>query len=384
MKRIIYIILVFTISNLYADLKDQTLELKNDLTKKIFQKISNRPIKIAVVNFTNIGDETLNSKAGDIISSQLSNDFANDKNFITVERNRLDRILEELRLSALGVIDEKDIKRIGIVLGVDWIVVGEVSLANNEFVVNARVVNPETAEIIAASSINIEKQEIIKEEELSNLSKNYFGLSAGKINFSKLNFNTSSFGVELRHNYSRKSYGKFAFRKTANNSKPLDKLILDKYLITDGGSNPIYDIVITETIESITSFEMIYGWMKNFIFKTRIKAEIGANFNSLSSKQNIYYSNRTASSSGVFNIPVNNDKTYYLPGFSVGVGIEKNILKSHILSIDFKYGSFAKLKRDVSAGNNSKALQDQINLKVNSQKISMSYTYIGMCLKFPF
>lgn len=129
---------------------------------------------------------------------------------------------------------------------------------------------------------------------------------------------------------------------------------------------------------------MIYGLMKNFIFKTRIKAEIDTNFNSLSSKQNIYYSNRTASSSGVFNIPVNNDKTYYLPGFSVGVGIEKNILKSHILSIDFKYGSFAKLKRDVSAGNNSKALQDQINLKVNSQKISMSYTYIGMCLKFPF
>jgi len=68
---------------------------------------------------------------------------------------------------------------------------------------------------------------------------------------------------------------------------------------------------------------MIYGLMKNFIFKTRIKAEIGANFNSLSSKQNIYYSNGTASSSGVFNIPVNNDKTYYLPGFSVGVGIEK-------------------------------------------------------------
>ena len=384
MKKIIYILIFFVSSNLYCDLKDQTLEIKNELTKKIFQKISNRPIKIAVVNFTNIGDEALRSKAGDIISSQLSNDFANDKDFITVERNRLDRILEELKLSALGVIDEKDIKRIGIVLGVDWIVVGEVSLANNEFVVNARVVNPETAEIIAASSVNIEKQEIIKEEELANLSKNYFGLSAGTIDFSKLNFNTSSFGVELRHNYSRKSYGKFAFRKTANNSKPLDKVILDKSTIFDGFNPPYDDIIIKETIESITSFEMIYGWMKNFIFKTRIKAEIGANFNALSSMQSIYYSNETASSSGTFNIPVKNDKTYYLPGFSVGVGIEKNILKSHILSIDFKYGSFSKLKRDVSAGNNSKALQDQINLKVNSQKISMSYTYIGMCLEFPF
>jgi len=311
MKKIIYILIFFVSSNLYCDLKDQTLEIKNELTKKIFQKISNRPIKIAVVNFTNIGDEALNSKAGDIISSQLSNDFANDKDFITVERNRLDRILEELKLSALGVIDEKDIKRIGIVLGVDWIVVGEVSLANNEFVVNARVVNPETAEIIAASSVNIEKQEIIKEGELSNLSKNYFGLSAGTIDFSKLNFNTSSFGVELRHNYSRKSYGKFAFRKTANNSETLDKVILDKDTITDGGFNPIDNIVITETIESITSFEMIYGWMKNFIFKTRIKAEIGANFNSLSSKQNIYYSDETASSSGIFNIQNSREIRHY-------------------------------------------------------------------------
>jgi len=123
--------------------------------------------------------------------------------------------------------------------------------------------------------------------------------------------------------------------------------------------------------------------MKNFIFKTRIKAEIAQTL-ILSLQSKIYTILMALQSSGVFNIPVNDDKTYYLPGFSVGVGIEKNILKSHILSIDFKYRSLAKLKSDVSAGNNSKALQDQINLKVNSQKISMSYTYIGMCLKFLF
>ena len=254
---------------------------------------------------------------------------------------------------------------------------------NNEFVVNARVVNPETAEIIAASSINIEKQEIIKEGGISILSKNYFGLNGGMLNLSNINFKTSSFGVELRHNYSRKSYGKFVFTKTANNSKLLDSETLNKWTIFDG-SNPPYDIVVDEKIESITSFQMIYGWVKNFIFKTRIKAEIGVSFNALSSKQNIYYSEKTASSFGTFNIPVNNDKTYYLPGFSIGVGIEKNIIKSHILSMDFKYGSFSKLKRNVSAGNNSKALQEQIDLKINSQKISMSYIYIGISVGFPF
>ena len=49
--------------NLYADIREQTLELKNNLTKKIFQKISNKPIKIAVLNFNNIDEESIKSKA---------------------------------------------------------------------------------------------------------------------------------------------------------------------------------------------------------------------------------------------------------------------------------------------------------------------------------
>lgn len=379
-------VIVFLLSfNLFAmaSVEENARELKNDLKSKIFQKLNKKNIKIAIVNFKDIGEDASKSKAGEIIASELSKHFVNDPDFIVIERNRMDRIFEELRLNMSGAIDEKDIKRAGIVLGVDWLITGEISLVDNQFTVNARVLNPETAEVIAASSSNIEKEVILKEaSEFYNLSKNYFIITGGKINLSDLNINASQFGLALRHNYSKKSYIKFSFGKTSNNSKLLDRTLINKFSIFDMG-NPPYDIYVEEKLDSVSSFELSYGLVKKFIFNTRLKAEAGANFNMVSSKQRIYYTNGTTSM-GTFNIPVSNETTYYLPGLSLGLGIEKNIFKSHILSFDFKYGKLKKLKRKIDAGNNSSALQNYIDSNINSKSINPDYLYAGISLGFPF
>lgn len=355
-------------------------ELKKDLKSKMFNKTDKKILKIAVLNFKDIGEDAAKSKAGEIVSSALSKHFINDKDFVFVERNRLDKILEELRLNMLGIIDEKDIKRVGLILGVDWLVIGEVSSVGNEFSVNARVANSETAEVIAASNINIDKEVLLKESsELYNLSKNYFNITGGAINFSDLNLKASSFGLEWRHNYSRKNYIKFSFKKSSNNSDLLDKKIISRWNIF----NPADDLYVEETIKSASSFEFVYGFVRKFIFNTRFKGEIGANFNMLSSKQNIYYVSG-GPSMGTFNIPVSNDANYYLPGLNFGIGIEKNIFKSHLLSFDFKYYKLKKLKRDVSAGNNSSVLQNYIDKNINSKEISSDYLYLGLSLGFPF
>jgi len=379
-------------------------ELKKDLKSKMFNKTDKKILKIAVLNFKDIGEDAAKSKAGEIVSSALSKHFINDKDFVFVERNRLDKILEELRLNMLGIIDEKDIKRVGLILGVDWLVIGEVSSVGNEFSVNARVANSETAEVIAASNINIDKEVLLKESsELYNLSKNYFNITGGAINFSDLNLKASSFGLEWRHNYSRKNYIKFSFKKSSNNSDLLDKKIISRWNIFNPADDlyveetiksafdnprqergsPKDDLYVEETIKSASSFEFVYGFVRKFIFNTRFKGEIGANFNMLSSKQNIYYVSG-GSSMGTFNIPVSNDANYYLPGLNFGIGIEKNIFKSHLLSFDFKYYKLKKLKRDVSAGNNSSVLQNYIDKNINSKEISSDYLYLGLSLGFPF
>ncbi|HOL62604.1 MAG TPA: FlgO family outer membrane protein [Elusimicrobiales bacterium] len=219
-------------------------ELKKDLKSKMFNKTDKKILKIAVLNFKDIGEDAAKSKAGEIVSSALSKHFINDKDFVFVERNRLDKILEELRLNMLGIIDEKDIKRVGLILGVDWLVIGEVSSVGNEFSVNARVANSETAEVIAASNINIDKEVLLKESsELYNLSKNYFNITGGAINFSDLNLKASSFGLEWRHNYSRKNYIKFSFKKSSNNSDLLDKKFISKWNIFDS-VNPADDLYV--------------------------------------------------------------------------------------------------------------------------------------------
>ncbi|MEW5951264.1 MAG: hypothetical protein GX447_02985 [Elusimicrobia bacterium] len=377
--RILILILSLGIFS-YASLDEASLSLKKDLKSKIFQKVNQKNIKIAVINFKDIGEQSVKAKAGEIIASALSNHFINDSDFIFVERNRMDKVFEELKLNVSGAIDEKEIKRVGIILGVDWIITGEVSFAENEFIANARVINPETAEVIAAASANIEKETILKEtSELYNLSKNYFLITGGLSDFSDLEVNTSQFGLELRHNYSKKSHIKFSFKKTANNSELLDKVLISKWDV----GNPSDDIYAEEKISSISSFEITYGFVKKLMFNTRLKAEAGAALNMLSSKQRIYYKNGSTSM-GTFNIPVSNETTYYLPGINIGIGIEKNIFKSHILSFDVKYGKLKKLKRELDAGNNSQALQNYINSNINSKKISSDYLYAGISLGFPF
>ena len=380
--RILILILSFGVFS-FASLDDTSLRLKKDLKSKIFEKVEKKNIKIAVINFKEIGEESVKAKAGEIIASSLSKYFVNDSDFIFVERNRMDKVFEELKLNLSGVIEEKDIKRVGVILGVDWLITGEVSFTENEFIANARVINPETAEVIAAASANIEKEIILKEaSELYNISKNYFMITGGISDFSDLKINTSQFGLELRHNYSKKSHIKFSFKKTANNSELLDKVLINKWSINDMG-NPPDDIYAEEKINSISSFEISYGFLKKFIFNTRLKAEAGAALNMLSSKQRIYYKNG-GTSMGTFNIPVSNETTYYLPAINIGIGIEKNIFKSHILSFDIKYGKLKKLKRELDAGNNSQVLQNYIDSNINSKKISSDYLYGGISLGFPF
>ena len=83
---------------LFADIDESMLELKKDLKSKMLQTLGKGRFKIAVVNFKEIGEESTKAKSGEIVSSNLSKHFINDSDFIVVERNRMDKILEELRL----------------------------------------------------------------------------------------------------------------------------------------------------------------------------------------------------------------------------------------------------------------------------------------------
>ena len=77
---------------------------------------------------------------------------------MVVERRLLDRVLGELKFQQSGLVDEKTIKKIGKILGADYIVTGTLNdVESGKTEVNARIINAESAQVAGAGSIEVPK-----------------------------------------------------------------------------------------------------------------------------------------------------------------------------------------------------------------------------------
>lgn len=106
--------------------------------------------RVAVVPFT--APRGSASYDGAIVSERLVTQILARGGLDVVERRYLEKILEEQRLGAFGIMDPGTVKTLGKVLGVDAILTGSVTPLRGERVeINARLINAETAQILAAA-----------------------------------------------------------------------------------------------------------------------------------------------------------------------------------------------------------------------------------------
>ena len=66
-------------------------------------------------------------KVGRAVSDMLITEFVKDGTFKVIERNQLEKILSEQKLSISGVVDPSDVAKLGKVLGVSAVIVGSVT-----------------------------------------------------------------------------------------------------------------------------------------------------------------------------------------------------------------------------------------------------------------
>ncbi len=98
------------------------------------------------------------SNGSSIVSERLTTQMAELKGMRIVERALIAKIMEEHHLSASGLIDPTSAKKWGKILGVDVIVTGTlIDLNNGKTEVNARALNTETGEVVAATRALVEK-----------------------------------------------------------------------------------------------------------------------------------------------------------------------------------------------------------------------------------
>lgn len=201
---------------------------------------------------------------------------------------------------------------------------GEIAESGEYVVVTARIVNVETAQTISASSINIEREKIIKETESYIYRKNtYFYIKTGNYNLTGLNFNVYGVGVELLKKLSTNKYISFGLFKNIGENDDYYKK--DEYLTTDSGD--IY------SKEKYTSVFRLYGDLsyRKKIFSLNSRIVLGAGLNILSSKQRYYYASGGSVVSPGLNLPSETEQTYFAPFVKLGLSFEKKISKSLLL-----------------------------------------------------
>jgi len=109
--------------------------------------------KIAVLDFQLQGEQFDNKDMGTIVAEWFITAMVREGRFDVVERRLLEKVLSEQQLAMSGVVDASSATEIGKLLGVKVIITGSVMKLRDVTEINARIIDVESASIIAAENI---------------------------------------------------------------------------------------------------------------------------------------------------------------------------------------------------------------------------------------
>ncbi|MHB8845916.1 MAG: FlgO family outer membrane protein [Nitrospirota bacterium] len=109
--------------------------------------------RITVLDFSDVQGQ-INS-AGAVIAEVLINELFRTGRYEIVDRKHLSAVLEQHRLNMTGLVDESTARKVGKLLGVDFIVTGTVIDFGTSLNVNARTIAIETGAISATASADL-------------------------------------------------------------------------------------------------------------------------------------------------------------------------------------------------------------------------------------
>jgi TolB-like protein len=147
--------LTFAQSSLREDLDDLNRQIATKVTAK-------NKATIAVVEFADLEGNVTNF--GRFLAEELITRLHETEKFKVIERQLLNQVIKEQKLTLSGIVDPNSAKQLGRVLGVDAIVSGSISDLGKTVRVNARLISTETGEIFAVAA-----REFVKDQTLIDL-----------------------------------------------------------------------------------------------------------------------------------------------------------------------------------------------------------------------
>lgn len=111
---------------------------------------------VAVMDFTGfmLGEAGNSVAVGKALSAMLVTEFSGREGLRVLERQNMQAILQEQRLALSGRVDESSAVEIGKMLGVQYVLLGQVSALGQQLRVDIRAVEVETTEVLAVMKKN--------------------------------------------------------------------------------------------------------------------------------------------------------------------------------------------------------------------------------------
>src|SRR6266576_1430059 len=131
-----------------------------ELSKQISDGLTeNQKQTIAVVEFVDLEGRTTNF--GRFVAEELITRLYQTKKFKVIERQLLNKVVAEQKLSLGGMIDQTSAQKLGKLLGVDAIASGTVTDLGKSVRVNARLISTGTGEVFAVAATEIAKDDSV-------------------------------------------------------------------------------------------------------------------------------------------------------------------------------------------------------------------------------
>lgn len=133
-----------------------------DLAQQISVNMVNANLKkVALVELAGLDGEV--TAFGQFLAEELTTQLfvATPGRFEVVERRQLQRVLQEHRLSASGLLDASTIASLGKILGIEALITGSIADLGPEVKINARLIAVESARVFAVAATNVPKTEVV-------------------------------------------------------------------------------------------------------------------------------------------------------------------------------------------------------------------------------
>jgi hypothetical protein len=145
----------------FAQTQDMDKELAA-LTEKLGAKIKAAgKKKITVLDFADLDGNT--TDLGKYVAEQLTVEFVSgDQGFTVVDRANLKKILEEHKLTASGLVNPENAKKLGSFSGVDALILGTIVPMTPNIKLTAKIIATDTADIVGAGQCTFKADENVQ------------------------------------------------------------------------------------------------------------------------------------------------------------------------------------------------------------------------------